>query len=109
MWERLPGAGLGRDPVCADRFDEAGQPLAPDTVSQAFVRRVKRSSVPPIRLHDLRHTSASVALAAGVPAPIVSQRLGHSSIVITIDTYGHMVPGQQEAAAAAMGAAIFGA
>ena len=52
-----------------------------------------------IRLHDLRHTSATLALAAGVHPKVVQERLGHSSINITLDTYSHVVKGLQHEAA----------
>ena len=52
-----------------------------------------------LRQHDLRHTHASLMLAQGVHPKIVSERLGHANIGITLDTYSHVVPGLQEAAA----------
>jgi integrase len=62
-----------------------------------------------IRLHDLRHTYATIALRAGVHPAIVSERLGHSSIAVTIDLYSHAVPGlPREAAAGVVGDLIFG-
>ncbi len=78
---------------------EDGQPLRPETVSQAFRRRVTETDLPVIRLHDLRHTWASLALLAGVPAKIVSERLGHSTVSFTLDTYSHVLPGLQADAA----------
>jgi len=51
-----------------------------------------------VRFHDLRHTHASQLLAQGVHAKIVSERLGHASIGITLDTYSHLLPGLQEEA-----------
>ncbi|MCB1004332.1 MAG: tyrosine-type recombinase/integrase, partial [Acidimicrobiales bacterium] len=62
-----------------------------------------------IRFHDLRHTHATLALAARVHPKVVQERLGHSSISITLDLYSHVVPGIQEDAAAKVGAVIFGA
>lgn len=52
-----------------------------------------------MHLHNLRHTHASLMLKAGVHPKIVSERLGHSSVAFTLDTYSHVVPGLQEAAA----------
>ena len=52
-----------------------------------------------MRLHDLRHTHATLMLKAGIHPKIVSERLGHASISITLDTYSHVVPGLQKAAA----------
>jgi Phage integrase family len=53
-----------------------------------------------IRLHDVRHSYATAALAAGIPAKIVSERLGHANLQITLDTYSHVIPGLDEQAAA---------
>ncbi len=59
----------------------------------------RRSGLHGIRLHDARHTHASLMLKQGVHPKIVQERLGHSSIQITLDTYSHVAPGLQEAAA----------
>jgi len=61
----------------------------------------KHTIVPKIRFHDLRHTHASLLLKAGIHPKVVSERLGHSSITITLDRYSHLLPGMQEAAAKA--------
>ena len=85
-----------------------GEPLHPDTNSSAFVEIVLGVDVPRIRLHDLRHTSATVAMEAGVHPKIVSERLGHSTISITLDLYSHATPSLQSEAANQIGAAVFG-
>ncbi len=86
-----------------------GEPLRPHSVGQAFNRLVETcDDLPRIRLHDLRHTHASHLLAAGVNARIVSERLGHSSVSFTLDTYGHVMPGQQADAAEAAAALLTG-
>ena len=54
------------------------------------------------RLHDLRHTHATLALKAGVPVKVVSERLGHESPAFTLKHYAHVIPGMQAAAAAAV-------
>jgi integrase len=73
-------------------------------VSRFFRQPVKKAMLPPIRLHDLRHTHATLALQAGVHPKIVSERLGHATVSITLDTYSHAVPAlQQEAAALVVG------
>ena len=59
-----------------------------------------------MRLHDLRHTHATLMLKSGVHPKIVSERLGHASVAITLDTYSHMVPGLQETAARAFDEAL---
>jgi integrase len=61
-----------------------------------------------IRLHDLRHTHASLLLAAGVPVKVVSERLGHASAMITLGIYAHVMPGMQAEAAAKFGALLSG-
>jgi integrase len=85
---------------------EDGNPYSPDYVTRAFRGAVKRAAVPRIRLHDLRHTWASLALAAGVNPKVVSERLGHATVSFTLDTYSHVIPGLQEDAAAKVAALI---
>ena len=76
-----------------------GRPLDPDVVTQAFHRIAGKAGLKNIRLHDLRHTHATLMLKAGVHPKVVSERLGHANIGITLDTYSHVLPGLQEAAA----------
>lgn len=76
-----------------------GQPLDPSTITHSFSRIIKKAGIPRIRFHDLRHTHATLMLKQGIHPKIVSERLGHSSIGITLDTYSHVMPGLQEAAA----------
>ena len=76
-----------------------GTPLDPSTVSHAFNKVIRRAGLPHIRLHDLRHTHASLLLQAGTHPKVVQERLGHSSIRVTLDTYSHVVGGLQEVAA----------
>lgn len=82
--------------------DATGAPLRPDAVSKRFASRVRNAGVPAIRFHDLRHTHASRLLAAGVHPKIVQERLGHSSIAITLDIYSHVLVGLQADAARAV-------
>jgi len=95
---------IGIEGLVFDRGD--GLPLDPDGVTGAFVRLSRAAGLPRIRLHDLRHTSASLMLAAGVNAKVVSERLGHSSISVTMDLYSHVAPGIQEDAAERLERAI---
>lgn len=76
-----------------------GQPLLPDSVTQAWRNLTKRAGLKGIRLHDARHTHASLKLKQGIHPKIVQERLGHASIQLTLDTYSHVTPGLQEAAA----------
>ena len=72
--------------------DTAGEPLHPESISQLFARIVERSGLPHIRFHDLRHTHASLLVAAGIPIKVVSERLGHAHPSFTIHTYQHLLP-----------------
>ncbi|MFC2002471.1 tyrosine-type recombinase/integrase [Chloroflexota bacterium] len=76
-----------------------GKPLLPNTVTHAWIKLVRRTGLKGIRLHDARHSHASLMLKAGTHPKIVQERLGHSSVTITLDTYSHIAPGLQEAAA----------
>lgn len=79
---------------------EDGTPLHPDFVSQSFERAIRAAGMRRIRLHDLRHTHATLALRAGVPTKIVSERLGHATPEFTMRMYQHALPGMQAEAAA---------
>ena len=81
-------------------FSHLDKPLRPNTVSRAWTMLAARYGLKVIRLHDARHTHASLMLKQGVHPKIVQERLGHASIQITLDTYSHVAPGLQEAAAA---------
>lgn len=87
--------------------DPDGAPVSPNALSNAFKHRIRLAGVPTIRLHDLRHTHATLALQAGVHAKVVSERLGHSTIAITLDTYSHAIPAMQEEAAERVAALVF--
>ena len=86
---------------------EDGRPLHPREVTRAFSRHVLDARVPIIRLHDLRHTHATLALAAGAHPKVVQERLGHANIAITLDTYSHVVPALEEQAARTVAALVF--
>ena len=85
-----------------------GSPWRPDYISRHFRTLVLRAKVPVISLHGLRHSHASHLLAAGVNARVVSDRLGHSTVAFTLDTYAHVMPGQQAEAAAAVSSLVDG-
>jgi integrase len=86
---------------------EDGSHLHPDGFADAFQRQAKAAKVPRIRFHDLRHTHATLALAAGIHPKVVSERLGHASITITLDTYSHAIPALQETAASLVASLVF--
>ena len=85
-----------------------GSLLNPSNLRNRSFKRIKaRSGVrDDLRFHDLRHTFATMLLAAGVHAKVVSEMLGHASITITLDTYSHVLPDMQDSAADAMEAAL---
>lgn len=84
-----------------------GGPVNPDWFSRHFDKLVEQADVPRIRLHDLRHTNATLSLKAGVHPKVVSERLGHSSIAITLDLYSHVTPGISREAAATVESMMF--
>ncbi len=81
---------------------EDGTPIDPREFTKRFQRWLAKAGLPKVRLHDLRHTHASLLLARGVHPKVVQERLGHSSITMTLDLYSHLTPGLQEAAAATL-------
>ena len=82
-----------------------GGPIDPTWVSRSFRRFADRAGLEGLRFHDLRHTHASLLLTEGVHPKVVSERLGHSSISITVDTYSHIHPTVQREAVERFGAA----
>lgn len=76
-----------------------GIPWRPNTISRAWANLAIKARVKIIRLHDARHTHALLILKQGIHPRVVQERLGHSNISITLDTYSHVAPGLQEAAA----------
>lgn len=84
-----------------------GSPVQPNSLTHEFVRILTASKVlPRIRFHDLRHSHATHLLANGVHPKIAQERLGHSSVGITLDLYSHVLPGMQEDAAAKVDATL---
>jgi integrase len=86
---------------------ENGAALDPESVSRYFRQAVKKAMLPKIRLHDLRHTHATLCLQAGIHPKVVSERLGHATVSITLDTYSHAIPAMQEEAAALIAGLVF--
>ena len=72
---------------------ENGEPIHPQSFSQAFERLLKGAGLRRIRLHDLRHTHATIVVKAGVPVKVISERLGHESPAFTLKQYAHVDPG----------------
>ena len=88
-----------QDFVCAW---EDGRPYDPHYLGQKFTKLIKQLGYPKIRFHDLRHTHATMLLQQGINPKIVSERLGHSQISVTLDTYSHVLPNIQKEAVSRM-------
>jgi integrase len=82
--------------------------LHPERFSEWFEDRTRQLGLPKIRLHDLRHGWATMALASGVHPKVVQERLGHASISITLDTYSHVTDGLHDDAAERVASLVFG-
>ncbi|MDL2407370.1 tyrosine-type recombinase/integrase [Rhizobium calliandrae] len=80
--------------------------MKPVSLTHEWTRLLAKTSLPRIRFHDLRHTHASQMLAAGVHPKVASERLGHSTIGITLDLYSHVMPGMQADTAEQVDAAL---
>ena len=89
--------------TCGDNFifrAKRGGPIREShLVRRYFKPLLKAVELPDIRLYDLRHTAATIALAAGVSPKIVGEQLGHASVAFTLDVYSHVLPHMQDAAA----------
>ena len=72
-----------------------------------FKRILKEASLPDIRLYDLRHTCATLLLSAGENPKVVSERLGHASVTLTLDTYSHVLPDMQDKATSKLEEMLF--
>lgn len=84
-----------------------GKPYHPDSLTKKWARFVETNGLEYIRLHDLRHTNATAMMQAGVNAKVVSERLGHADVKITLDTYTHVLPTMDEDAAGKLDSIIF--
>lgn len=79
---------------------DTGLPLKQRRVKREFRKLLMAAGIRPIRFYSLRHTAASLAAAAGVSAKVISDQLGHASILLTLERYTHVLPGIQDEAAA---------
>ena len=73
-----------------------GLPVVPQEVTKEFTRFVREHDLPHLTFHGLRHAFATLGLIAGIPAKIVSEALGHSTIGITLDLYSHVLPSMEQ-------------
>ena len=96
---RSRGASWAEHDLVIDRGD--GHPMHPKTLSSGWARHLRKQKLPAVRFHDLRHAHATLMLAQGIHPKIVSERLGHASIGVTLDTYSHVLPTLQHQAASA--------
>ncbi len=87
---------------------EDGSPPHPEYISRSFLRQAKAAGLPRIRFHDLRHSYATASILAGVPSKVVSARLGHASVGITLDTYSHVLREMDDEAAKKIARLLFG-
>lgn len=88
-------------------FKTDGNPYRPDCITQLWSRFIQRTDLPYIRLHDLRHTNATLMIAKGVSAKVVQHRLGHADVSTTLQRYVHVLPTMDEDAADKIDSAIF--
>jgi len=85
--------------------DTDGNPLRKSNLlRRSFFPLLEKAKVPRIRFHDLRHTAATLLLSQGVHPKVVQERLGHSQISLTLDTYSHVLPSMQKEATAKLDA-----
>ena len=83
-----------------------GNPILPKNVTRDFIRIRKRAKVPTLPLHALRLTAVSLQIAAGVPLPTISKRIGHKQYGLMVNQYGHLLPEADQEAAQAVDALI---
>jgi len=95
-------AGLGHQDSDLIFANALGEPIHPNSLRDAWAKVAAEAGLQ-LRFHDLRHAHASLLLQQGVHPKIVSERLGHSGVGITLDTYSHALPGLQAEAAARLG------
>ena len=92
------GVRLSEDTFVVAQAD--GSPVQPNTLTHNWVIECAKIGLPRIRFHDMRHTHATHLLASGVHPKVASERLGHSKVGLTLDTYSHVLPNMQADAAA---------
>ena len=102
--EKLASLGLPIGPTTLVFTSQAGTPIEPRNVNRAFEALLKKAELRRVKLHDLRHTCASLLLAEGVAPRVVMELLGHSAIAVTMNSYSHVIPALQDDSAQRMDA-----
>ena len=97
--EELLRLGIRQNDATFVYAREDGEPMQPRSLTHAGQQMIARTSLPRLRLHDLRHAHATHLLSSGVHVKVASERLGHSKVGITLDLYSHVLPGMQADAA----------
>lgn len=104
--EKLASLGQPMGPATLAFTSQLGTPIEPRNVNRAFEALLKEASLRKVKLHDLRHTCASLLLAQGVAPRVVMELLGHSAIAVTMNTYSHVIPALQDESAQRMDALL---
>ena len=99
-------AGSAFDNVDLVFCNAIGSPIDPRNFTEQFERLLKSAMLPHVRFHDMRHSHATMLLLQNVQPKIVQERLGHSTIAMTMDTYSHILPGMQEDATSKVSQAL---
>jgi integrase len=84
-----------------------GKPIRPGRITKHIKKMCEKADLPTVKFHSIRHTHASMLIKMGVDVKTISNRLGHGSVQFTLDTYGHLLPGQDEEAALLCGQALY--
>lgn len=103
--DRLDGVDLEEQDFVFTERD--GKPIRPGRITKHIKKMCKQADLPNVKFHSLRHTHASILIKMGVDVKTISNRLGHGSVQFTLDTYGHLLPGQDEEAALMCGQALY--
>jgi integrase len=105
--EQRLALGIGRSPADSPVLATLdGKFMSPDGVTHAWIRHMDAIGMPDAGLHSLRHTHVSMLLASGMDILSISRRIGHASVKVTLDTYGHLIHGTDDRAAQIMDAAF---
>jgi integrase len=88
---------------------DEGKPIRYGNLTKRYFHKIlEKAGLKGFRLYDLRHSTATLLLSEGINPKIVSERLGHASIVLTLDTYSHVLPDMQKEATSKLGKMLFG-